>query len=345
MKDRRKKLEASQEPLFKILHKFFERIWSKGRNSLTIMITPHNEAKIVHFNVSLFFLWVIALLAVLMVIGVVFFSTGYAKKNLLLAKQNVNAEQLQSALDDISKEINRADHYSKIWSEAVNSASGVANSNVPKDKLETMDSEGDVSLHNADQSVSSYTNPSVERLAGLRGLMEESIPKLKNLQDKLDSQRKLLSEMPTRWPSEDVSGNQVGFISALFGANRDPFTGEWQFHTGTDIAFARGTPIVAAANGTVVKTDYQAGGYGNYVIVRHSYGFYTRYGHMQRYIVSPGDVIKQGQQIGNMGSTGRSTGPHVHFEVMIGTEVVDSMRYLSINNQAFSRYIRDNGEK
>lgn len=116
-------------------------------------------------------------------------------------------------------------------------------------------------------------------------------------------------------------------ITSSYGYRHDPSTGEWKFHGGTDIAAPTGTPILASADGTVVIADYMAGGYGYYVKIQHNDTFATLYGHCSVLYVIPGQVVKQGQIIADVGQTGYATGPHVHFEVYVNGIRVDAMHY------------------
>jgi murein DD-endopeptidase MepM/ murein hydrolase activator NlpD len=99
-------------------------------------------------------------------------------------------------------------------------------------------------------------------------------------------------------------------------------------HKGIDIAAEEGTPVYAAADGEVVFADASKGGYGNLVILKHSAGWMTIYGHNSRILVDEGDHVRQGAAIAEVGSTGRSTGPHLHFEIRIDSEAVDPMIHL-----------------
>jgi murein DD-endopeptidase MepM/ murein hydrolase activator NlpD len=119
------------------------------------------------------------------------------------------------------------------------------------------------------------------------------------------------------------------FISSGFGERSDPFTGLTEFHSGLDFAGRAGSPVVAAADGVVSWVGTREG-YGHMVEIDHSNGLVTRYGHTQRYLVHSGEVVSKGQTIALMGSTGRSTGPHVHFEVLQGGVAVDPAQYLPV---------------
>jgi len=106
----------------------------------------------------------------------------------------------------------------------------------------------------------------------------------------------------------------TGFINDGFGYRRDPFTGRREFHYGIDITAPTGTPIFATADGVVGEARYQ-GGYGNVVRINHGYGYSTIYAHLSRIVVRAGDTVRRGQKVGEIGASGRSTGPHLHYEV------------------------------
>ena len=119
-------------------------------------------------------------------------------------------------------------------------------------------------------------------------------------------------------------------FSSPFGYRIHPIYGDWRFHYGVDLSAPQGTPIVASRGGVVTTTDYEAGGAGYYVNINHMDGFATRYLHMTHYIVSPGQYVAAGQVIGYCGSTGGSTGPHLHFSVYYNGVAVNPAKYINI---------------
>jgi len=119
----------------------------------------------------------------------------------------------------------------------------------------------------------------------------------------------------------------IGRLTSPFGYRRDPFTGRKSFHTGIDIASPTGTPIKLTLDGTVSYTGYSAV-YGNYVIVTHSGGYQSMYGHMHTIKVRRGQVLNQGGIIGTVGNTGRSTGPHVHFSIYKNGKLINPLTVL-----------------
>lgn len=120
---------------------------------------------------------------------------------------------------------------------------------------------------------------------------------------------------------------QKGWLSSYYGYRADPFSGKRKFHHGVDIAGKDGTNVLAAASGMVTWAG-KSGGYGNLVEVDHGSGYVTRYGHNKEIVVKTGDLVKQNDVIAKMGSTGRSTGPHVHFEVLRHGKKVNPRKYL-----------------
>ena len=122
------------------------------------------------------------------------------------------------------------------------------------------------------------------------------------------------------WPMQ-VDGR----LSSYFGERNDPFTGAPSRHNGIDIAIGTGAPVIASSHGAVVATGFGSV-YGNYVILQHHDGFQTHYAHLSRISVSRGQSVNQGQKIGEVGNTGRSTGPHLHFGIYYRQEAIDPLK-------------------
>jgi murein DD-endopeptidase MepM/ murein hydrolase activator NlpD len=128
-------------------------------------------------------------------------------------------------------------------------------------------------------------------------------------------------------PSDKPVRAEVVMMSA-FGLRSDPFNHRAAVHPGIDLSGAYGTPIYATADGTVLRAGWNSGGYGNLVEIDHGRGITTRYGHMSAILVSAGQHVTRGQQIGRMGSTGRSTGNHLHYEVRIDGRAVNPIPFM-----------------
>ena len=130
----------------------------------------------------------------------------------------------------------------------------------------------------------------------------------------------VLASTPSIWPVR-------GYLSAGFGNRLDPFTGQRDFHSGIDISTPIGTRIFAPADGVILSAATQ-GAYGNSIIVDHGYGVVTRYGHLDAYAVRPGQRVRRGDLIGFVGSTGRSTGPHLHYEVWVRDQAQNPIHFI-----------------
>ena len=129
-----------------------------------------------------------------------------------------------------------------------------------------------------------------------------------------------LTATPSLWPV-------IGHLTGTFGERMDPFSGEGAFHTGVDISSQYGDSVRVSADGIVIEADERAG-YGRLVVVDHGFGVTTYYGHLSSFNVIAGQQLRRGDTIGNVGVSGRSTGPHVHYEVRINGAPVNPMRYL-----------------
>lgn len=157
----------------------------------------------------------------------------------------------------------------------------------------------------------------------LRDGTGQSIKDLQSIAYTAHSPTGASSTTPSIWPVK-------GVITSPFGGRADPVVGGGEFHAGIDIANDYGTPIVATAAGTVEVAGYTDGGYGNLVEINHGNGFETLYGHTSVVLVKPGMHVNQGDTIALMGSTGKSTGSHVHYEVRVNDAAVDPMLFLPI---------------
>lgn len=161
-----------------------------------------------------------------------------------------------------------------------------------------------------------------------------------------DSISKLISKQDVKLASipaiQPVSNKQLDRIASGFGMRIDPVYGTPKMHKGLDFTAPQGTPIYATGNGTVSEAGFSEGGYGNHVEINHGYGYETVYGHMVRVKVRRGQKVKRGDVIGWVGSTGKSTGPHCHYEVHINGNAVDPVYffYNDLNAEQYDRLLK-----
>ncbi len=170
---------------------------------------------------------------------------------------------------------------------------------------------------------SETTPPSVDIASTLQSL-DQTVGTLSEKSTRLEAyfseQRAQLASTPSTWPLR-------GYLSASFGNRIDPFTGLRDFHPGIDISVPRGTKVHAPADGVVVFCGAK-NGYGNILVIDHGYGTVTRYGHMDGFNVRPGQRVKRGDVIGFSGNTGRSTAPHLHYEVWVNDQMRNPIEYI-----------------
>ena len=155
----------------------------------------------------------------------------------------------------------------------------------------------------------------------------------------IKNQEAKLSSIPAIQP---LSNRQLDRIASGFGMRIDPVYGTPKMHKGLDFTAPQGTPIYATGNGVVKTAGFVEGGYGNHVALNHGYGYETLYGHMIRIKVRNGQRVKRGEVIGWVGSTGKSTGPHVHYEVHVNGQEVDPVYffYNDLNAEEFDRLLK-----
>jgi murein DD-endopeptidase MepM/ murein hydrolase activator NlpD len=179
---------------------------------------------------------------------------------------------------------------------------------------------------------------SAESAAIAEGQLPDLQLSLDSLETTLDAQEQQLATleglMMNRQLNERVSPSgrpiKTGWLSSYFGRRSDPMTGKSSWHKGIDFAGKRGSDVIAVGDGVVTWSGDRYG-YGNLVEIKHGNGYVTRYGHNQVNLVAVGDQVAQGQTIALMGSTGRSTGPHVHFEVHRNGKAVDPAKFIREN--------------
>ena len=155
----------------------------------------------------------------------------------------------------------------------------------------------------------------------LRNLLQGLESRLRYVRRDVERREALAASTPSIWPAH-------GWLTGTFGGRSDPFTGEPGYHQGLDISTDKGQPVFATADGVVESASY-SGDYGNLIVLRHGFGLVTHYGHLSAYAVRPGQDVKRGQIIGYVGSTGRSTGSHLHYEILVNGKVLNPLQLMT----------------
>ncbi len=300
------------------------------RRRFTVMVVPHSAKSPLNFTVGFLGL----AFSVVFLIGVAassvwMFQEGMERRQELSERED-ELYRLQASVDSLRDDIG------DLFSSARNFDSVLKNvlSHIPGNAAGSTEAEY-VGL--SEDRLGGTASDDAEVLERLSALLSSAGKPLHEVAAAVNNKERVFSEIPIEWP---IAGGR-GIVTHEWGPNIHPFYGRWYMHTGIDIAHGgSNVPLVATADGTVVETGNQEFGYGLYVDIEHRYGIRTKHAHLSRIDVSVGDTVEQGDIIGILGSTGMSTGPHVHYEIIVGGQNVDPAGYLTINNDFRRRTTR-----
>mgnify|MGYP000858389862 FL=1 len=293
---------------------------------LSIMLIPHSQDRVRVIKISSFYLKVSFLLVALLI-----FVSGLIVMNIKLSNRNkslesnieglsrLNVEQ-KNMIDEKANTIKNLEEREKSINAKIDQFTEKYKDMAEKylsGESRSKTSRSDDRTERTFVDDISILKDKLDELIDEKSLHNEDILGLQETEEKL---KKYMATIPTLWPAS-------GRVSSNFGQREDPFNSSERFHSGIDIAADYGSDINAAAEGTVITAGTLAG-YGKAVIVSHGNGLTTLYGHISSAIAKEGQKVKKGQLIARVGSTGRSTGPHLHFEVRINDTPVDPLKYL-----------------
>lgn len=311
---------------FRAIKNFFVRIFKVLDSKLTIMIVPHSQRNVINFQTNVFAMILGMVIIVGIVVSFFYFNrrnfVSNAEINSLMTKNRETLASLDELRDENTNLLQAAKRFQSSLSQSLSLLGLDKAGNTSKSSV----SNGDLSsLFSTKDSVSG----SLKETSDIRSLttyLEDAVQPIEQIGKMLENQSSLFREIPNIWPVNNPNVH----ISQQFGPNLHAITGQWYIHKGIDFSTWRsGDPIMATANGQVVTVGYDAS-FGNYVIIRHKHGMYTRFAHMSAFRVKKGEYVNQGQVIGYIGNTGVTTGPHLHYEVHIGSDVVDPSKYINV---------------
>ena len=291
------------------------------------MLIPHSERSVLNFHVNALVLIFVGVLFVGVLGSFVYLSSVQIGSTAIIENREQELSSSQANLDAVIGEVQSLLRTGRAFDEELVDTINSLGVQQPDETVPAAVTRGDLASFFDIEAVADDQVREIQDLRNLTETLDRAVSPLREMRAVLESQQALLADVPNFWPV----GSGLGRVTMEFGPNIHPITGQWYLHKGIDIAGPPGLPVVASANGKVVEMGYDPG-YGFYVFLRHKYGFRTRYSHLQSILVTEGQDVVQGERIGTLGNTGISTGPHLDFIVMLGTDVVDPAAFLKISN-------------
>jgi len=306
--------------VFKALGRFLTRRY-------TVVFVPHSEKRVYNLQITVLSIFCFVLVVFGVIGGFFWYGTSYSSATYYsTAGKDGRLKDTQASLDQFRDESNLLFREARNFESALSgvlSALGLKNTSTL-----SQNTSGDLSSILGIRETQEGLIREIDDMRQLSSYLSQAVDPIKEIGTLLDSQSALLTEIPSVWPVR----NGIGNITMFFGPNINPINGQHYIHKGIDIATYRaGDPVVATADGQVVTAEYTFD-FGNFIIIRHKHGYYTRYAHLQSFRAKVGQRVQQNEVIGYIGSTGISTGPHLHYEVHIGSDVVDPYRYITIRS-------------
>jgi murein DD-endopeptidase MepM/ murein hydrolase activator NlpD len=298
------------------------------RQKITFLIVPENTANVKQIKCSKVFLGIVLCTLVTMVVGGGFLFHDYLRMKARVPAMKALAREVANQRMQIqayAKRIGSLNTRMSALHDFEKKIRIIANMEAPDDQAGVFGVGGATSQDLEDLPELTENHNRVMRTmhTQLEQLDEAAFVQKKafeQLHDQIQHQKSLLACTPAIKPTK-------GWISSKFGYRTSPFTGLREFHSGLDMATRRGTPVLASADGVVTYAG-RNGGLGKMVKITHGYGKATRYGHLHEILVKRGDRVKRGDKIGLVGNTGRSTAPHLHYEVHVNGIAVNPEKYI-----------------
>jgi len=323
----------------------------RGRKLFTVMIIPHSERSVYSFSVHLTTLQIASFLLITISLSLLIFANVYQdmKANMTELKELrlVNRQQRQQ-LDELMAEADQLKQNMQQLSELDRQIREIIKTSRDFSRVRLSTTFQPSSFGNTSADDAGKAAPTTYKAASIlpgddhgTAVNQDILTRAAKLQSDLDAVQKDMANRAISLEDlrKELAENQLyqaakpslfptnGVITSGFGFRPSPLGFGTEYHSGVDIAAAYGTPIIAAGDGQVVFVGWR-GGLGRACVIDHGYGFSTLYGHTQKIIVKVGDHVKKGQTIAYVGSSGRSTGPHLHFEVWVNGKPVNPRPYI-----------------
>ena len=293
---------------------------------LTLMIVPHSQGKVFSVQTNVFALVLGIILAAGITGSFVYFNQKNASSGLEISRLRDENRETLASLDELRDENNNLLQTAKRFQSTLSQSLSLLGINQNTGTSKSAGRNSDLSSLFDTQDITSGSLKETSDIKQLTAYLESAVRPVEQIGKMLENQGALFSDIPNVWPVK----NGIGHISMEFGQNIHPITQQWYIHKGLDFStWRQGDPVIATANGQVVTVAYDDS-FGLNVIIKHKHGIYTRYAHLGTTRVKNGDIVAQRQIIGTIGNTGITTGPHLHYEVHIGSDVVDPAKYINV---------------
>ncbi|MBW2644852.1 MAG: peptidoglycan DD-metalloendopeptidase family protein [Deltaproteobacteria bacterium] len=299
-----------------------------ARKDWTFLIIPECTSRVKQFKFSRFWFRFAVCFFIIASIGTCYVFLDYGRMKISRTGSDFlqgEIETQRSQIQAFSEEINTLKQDMLQLRKLDEKIRIIANIDKPRDKQAIFGVGGSLPDDlDADLPLTKKHNALVrdmhEQLEHLKVASDLQTKSFQDIVVSLENQRSLLAATPSVRPT-------VGWVSSRFGYRTSPFTGRREFHKGLDIAARAGTPIVAPASGVVTFVG-KKGAYGLMAIINHGHGVVTRYGHLKKCTVKRGSRVKRGDKIALLGNSGRSTGPHLHYEVNVNGIPINPQKYI-----------------
>lgn len=294
-----------------------------SKKYLSVIICPHYKGKHKTYTLSKKALRTILSLTIFTLFLLTVFLVDYFTMNVTRQKYRELLEESLRYKDIIAqqtesiKEFKETIEYFETYAKKLNVMAGLKSPEVLREVGLGGGSQNNGQQMNLPESSQSFTLNDIKKISEKAEGVERNLSQLVVF---FENDIAKLASMPTIWPTR-------GYLASPFGWRDDPFTGKKTFHRGYDIVTSYGNPVVATADGVVIRCSNDKIG-GNSVVISHRGGYTTRYLHLSKWLVKSGQKVKRGDTIGLVGTTGKATGPHVHYEVHVNGRPVNPYRFI-----------------
>ncbi len=289
-----------------------KKIKKQRFGSLTLMIVPGDQSRVYSLKIP-FLALIFGFILLCLLIGNTFY---------LLYQRDGKGNQFQDLVTGTGK-------MEQLLDASIDLLTGTEGFNTAVNRLIDTNENVIVPLQDSESSDSFGYTHIEDNISRLTDRVNLAASVLQVTGEKYKSVEKILEQLPARWPL----ANGIGYVTQRYGYNSNPFNGLPYLHKGLDFGYGYGAPLVAVGAGVIEERGYDAYDYGNYVVIRHSFGYKTKYAHMQKVFVREGSTVKPGDLIGTMGATGKVTGPHLHLETYLDDLLIDPEVFIEISDK------------